>query len=175
MSTLTDLDRCARLYADARDNLSGIVTDLTAGIEALKRRAMPDLKRAVARAAEHHDALLSLIADAPELFVKPKTLTLHGIRLGYVKQKGSIAWDDADAVVAAIQKYLPEQAEALIRWTAKPLKEALNQLGVADLKRIGCRVIDTGEAVVIKPVDSEVDRLVDALLRDATATEEAAQ
>jgi hypothetical protein len=171
---LNDIDRRARLYADARNTLSGIVTELTAALESIKRQAMPDLKCAVARAAEHHDALQALIAEAPELFVKPKTLTLHGIRLGYQKGRGGIAWDDADAVVAAIQRCLPERAEALIRWTAKPLKEAINQLDVADLERIGCRVTDTGEQIVIRPVDGEVDKLVDALLKEATETEEAA-
>jgi hypothetical protein len=175
MTTLADIDRRARLYADARDHLTGIVTELTAAIESTKRQALPDLKRAVARAAEHHDELKAAIEAAPELFRKPKTLTLHGIRLGYAKGKGGIAWDDADAVVCAIQKYLPDQAEALIRWTAKPLKEAINQLDVADLKKIGCRVVDTGEQIVIKPVDSDVDKLVDALLKEATDTEEGAR
>jgi hypothetical protein len=171
---LADIERRARAYADARDHLAGVVSELTAGIDSLKRRAMPDLKRAVARAAEHHDAIEALIAEAPELFVKPKTLTLHGIRLGYQKGRGGIAWDDADAVVAAIQRYLPEQAEALIHRTEKPLKEALNQLDVATLKKIGCRVVDTGETIVIRPVDSEVDKLVDALLKEATETGEVA-
>ena len=171
MTTLTDIDRRARLYADARAHLSGIVSELTAAIEAVKRERMPDLKRAVARATEHHDDLFALIGAAPELFVKPRTLTLHGVRLGYVKGKGGIAWDDADAVVAAIQRYFPDQADALIRWSAKPLKEALNQLDVAALKKIGCRVVDTGDLIVIRPVDGEVDKLVDALLREATETE----
>ena len=171
---LTDIDRRARAYADARESLTALVTELTGAIESMKRQALPDIKRAVARAAGHHDALKGLIEAAPELFVKPRTVTLHGIRVGYVKGKGGIAWDDADAVVAAIQRHLPEQAEALIRWTAKPLKEAINQLDVSELKKIGCRVVDTGDQIVIKPVDSEVDKLVDALLKDATETEKVA-
>ena len=82
MTPLSDIDRRARLYADARDDLSGIVTALNEAIESLKRQALPDLKRAVARAAEHHDALKGLIETAPELFVKPRTVTLHGVRVG---------------------------------------------------------------------------------------------
>ena len=173
MTTLAEIDRRARLYADARDHLAGIVTELTAAIEAIKRQAMPDLKRAVARAAEHHDELRATIESSPELFQKPRTLTLHGIRVGYAKGKGKIEWDDPDAVVAAIQRRLPDQADALIRWTAKPLREAINQLGIADLKMIGCRVTDTGDEIVIRPVDGEVDKLVDALLKDAVETEAA--
>jgi hypothetical protein len=168
MTTLTDIETQAKRYADARDKVAGIVTALNDGIEALKRAEMPRLKKAIAAAAEHHDALKTLIEAAPELFQKPKTVIFHGLRLGLMKGKGGIAWDDADAVIAAIQKHLPEQAEALIRWTGKPLKEAINQLDVATLKKIGCRVVDTGEQVVIKPVDSAVDKMVDALMKDAT-------
>lgn len=174
MTTLNDIERRAKLYADAREALAGVVSRLNVGMESLKRQALPEIKRAVARASEHHDALKDLIKSAPELFAKPRTVTLHGVRVGYAKGKGGIAWDDPDAVVAAIQKRLPEQAEALIRWTAKPLKEAINQLDVADLKRIGCRVVGTDDQIVIKPVDSEVDKLVDALLKDATENEEVA-
>lgn len=168
-TTLADIERRARTYADARDRVCAIVTALDEAIGALKRTELPRLRRAIAAAAEQHDALKALIETAPELFTKPRTVVLHGLRLGWVKGRGGIEWDDADAVVAAIQRHLPDQAEALIRWTAKPLKEAINQLGVADLKRIGCRVVDTGEQVVIKPVDSAVDKMVDALLKDATA------
>lgn len=168
MTSLTDIETRAKKYAEARERIAAIVTDLNAGIEALARNELPRIKKAIGAAAEHHDALKSLIESAPELFQKPKTVTFHGLRLGYMKGKGGIVWDDGAAVVAAIQKYLPDQAEALIRWTGKPLKEAINQLDVATLKKIGCRVVDTGESVFIKAVDSAVDKMVDALLRDAT-------
>ena len=172
MPTLNEIEARAKRYAEAREVLAVIVGELHASIEKLKRSSMSDIKRAVARVAEQHDKLKEMIGEAPTLFAKPRTLTLHGIRCGYAKGKGGITYDDADAVVAAIQKHLPEQEEALIRWTGKPLKEALNQLDVSDLKRIGCRVVGTGDQIVIKPVDSEVDKLLDALIKDAVATEE---
>ncbi len=168
MTSLADIESRAKKYAEARERVAAIVTDLNAGIEALKRSEMPRLKKAIASAAEHHDALKALIEEAPELFQKPRTVVFHGVKIGYQKGRGGIEWDDADAVVLAIQKHLPDQAEALIRWTGKPLKEAINQLDVAALKKIGCRVVDTGEQVFIKAVDSAVDKMVDALLKDAT-------
>lgn len=170
--TLDQIELHAKHYADRRAAVIEIVTALNTAMDALKNTELPKLRRAVARAAEKHDELKAMIEAAPELFAKPKTQTLHGIRLGWMKGKGNIEWDDADAVVAAIQKLLPDQAEALIRWTGKPLKEAINQLDVGTLKKIGCRVVDTGEVVFIKPVDSAVDKMVDALLK--AATEEAA-
>ncbi len=168
MTTIAEIEIRARKYSEAREAVKAIVAALNEAIDAIKRSELPKLRRAVRLATEHHDNLKALAESAHELFVKPKTLTFHGVRVGYMKGKGGIVFDDADAVVAAIQKQLPDQAEALIRWIGKPLKEALNQLDVATLKKIGCRVEDTGDVLVIKPVDSAVDKMVDALLRDAT-------
>ena len=172
--TMDAIERQTKRYAEARSQLVELVAGLEADMSALKHAQLPAIRRAVHKAAEHHDALRALIDEAPGLFVKPKTVVLHGIKVGWQKGRGGIVWDDADAVVAAIQKHLPEQAEALIRWTAKPLKEALNQLDVATLKKLGCRIVDTGDEVLIKPVDGAVDKLVAALMADATRTEEAA-
>lgn len=166
--TLDQIELHAKHYADRRAAVIEIVAALNSAMDALKADALPRLRRAVARAAEKHDELKALVEAAPKLFQKPKTQTFHGIRLGWMKGKGGIEWDDADAVVAAIQKHFPDQAEQLIRWTGKPLKEAINQLDVASLKKIGCRVVDTGEVVFIRPVDSAVDRMVQALLDAAT-------
>ena len=75
-------------------------------------------------------------------------------------------------MVARIKKHLPEQADVLIRTKEAPVKEALAQLTAAELKKIGVTIEDAGDTVVIKPVDSEVDKLVDALLKGAASDEE---
>ncbi len=114
------------------------------------------------------DALRTLIGKAPELFVKPKSMTINGIKLGYQKGKGKIEWEDPDQVVRLIKKHFPEQADVLITTTEKPIKDALNGLTAAELKKLGISVVEGGEAIFIKPTDSAVDKLVDALLKEAT-------
>lgn len=168
MTTLNEIEARAKLYAEARERLAGIVADLNAGIEALKRQTMPELKRAIARAATHHDQLRTLIDTAPELFARPRSMVFHGIKLGYQKGKGKIEWDDAEQVVRLIKKHFPEQADVLIVTSEKPAKDALNNLTVAELKKLGISVIEGGDAIFIKPTDSAVDKMVDALLKDAT-------
>lgn len=168
MTSLVDIETRAKKYAEAREDLAGIVAALNDGIKALKRDHMKRLKKAVADAAERHDALKALIEDAPELFVKPRTVVFHGIKLGYQKGKGKIEWDDADQVVRLIKKHFPEQADVLVATTERPAKDALAQLTAAELKKLGISVTDGGDAVFIKPADSAVDKMVDALLRDAT-------
>ena len=168
MTSLVDIETRAKKYAEAREHLAGIVAALNEGIEALKRDHMTRLKKAVADAAERHDALKALIEDAPELFVKPRTVVFHGIKLGYQKGKGKIEWEDPDQVVRLIKKHFPEQADVLITTVEKPVKDALNGLTAAELKKLGISVVEGGEAIFIKPTDSAVDKLVDALLEEAT-------
>jgi hypothetical protein len=77
-------------------------------------------------------------------------------------------------VVTLIEKSFPKaQADLLIKTTKKPIKKALEDLDVGALKRIGCRVVETGDEIVIKPADSEVDKIVTALLADAIDEQEA--
>jgi hypothetical protein len=49
---------------------------------------------------------------------------------------------------------------------------ALRALSTAELQRIGCTVSGTGDQIVAAPVDSEVDKLVDALLKGAAEDEQ---
>lgn len=171
MATLIDIEPAAKAYADARAKVAEIVTQLNDGIDALKRNHMPALKRAIARAAEKHEQLKTLIDANPALFVKPRTVIYHGVKVGFKKGAGGISFDDADQVVRLIKKHFPEQADVLVITTEKPSKEALGQLTVAELKKIGCNSVEAGDQVVIKPTDSDTDKLVNALIKGATEAE----
>ncbi len=70
-------------------------------------------------------------------------------------------------MVARIKKHLPEQADVLIKLKETPVKDALAQLSAAELKKLGVTVSEAGDQVVVKPVDSEVDKMVDALMKEA--------
>lgn len=172
MTTLQDIEARAKQYADARGRLADQVGDLNGAIAALKRQHLPMIKRTLARVAEHQAELKALIDGAPSLFTKPRTRVLHGVKLGFAKGKGAIQFDDGEKVCALILKHLPDQADVLFTVRRKPVVAAIAQLAAADIKRIGCRVIDSGDQVVIKPVDSDVDKLVDALLDKVTEAED---
>lgn len=167
MPLMTEIETRAKYYATAREKLAALVSDLNASLEALKREAMPELKRAISRAMENHDSLQAVIEASPELFVKPKSVVFHGIKLGYQKGRGGIVFDDPQRVADLIRRHMPELADTLIKVTETPVKNALTQLTASELKKIGCSIIDTGEEVLIKPVDSTVDRMVSAFLDSA--------
>lgn len=166
MTTLTDIEAKTKAYAIAHEKLVAAVADLNTQLEQAKRKALPDIKHCVARALERRSELRAALADAPEIFEKPRTHIFHGVKVGYGKGKGKVEFDDADKVCALIRKHLPDQAEVLILTEEKPNKEAIAALDASDVKRIACQVTGTGDAVVIKPTDSDVDKIVKALLKE---------
>ena len=178
MATLNEIERLTKEFADARSRLAGTVQDLEDKIESLKRQYLPGIKVQVAIAAEAKLALKNAIEESKGLFEKPRTIIMHGIKIGFKKGRGKIEWDkDATArIVALIEKHFPDMAEVLIKTVKKPQKKALGGLSVADLKKLGLTVDDTGDAVVIEPTDSNIEKLVDKLLKekDEEGEEEAA-
>lgn len=158
----------AEAYARDREELASITTALQAVIDEARRRAMPEIREAVRNAAESRDRLRAMIEAAPELFHKPRTRVIAGVKLGYQKQKGKVEFDDEGKVIERIHAQLPkDQAELLIRKRESVHKPAVYDLTAGDLKRLGIRITDDCDEVVIKPTDSEVDKLVAALLDEA--------
>ncbi|HSH71574.1 MAG TPA: host-nuclease inhibitor Gam family protein [Methylophilaceae bacterium] len=169
MKTLVAIESKTKEFADARAKLAVIVTALNDSMEALKRQYMADLKRAVAATAKRQDELKGLLEASPELFAKPRSVIFHGIKVGYAKGKGKIEFTDPEQVVKLIKKnYKKDEWETMINVTETPIKKAIEQLSVSDLKKIGCLVTDAQDEVVIKATDTEVDKLVTALLKGAT-------
>lgn len=161
-------------YRRHYDVLAERVQDLEAEVEKLKRRRLPGIKSAVHAAAQARDELSAHIEAHPHLFERPRTVVIAGIRVGLMKGKGKIEFDDKARVLRLIRKHLPDQVDSLVRVTEAPVKKALGNLSTAELKRIGCTVEETDDQIVIKPVDGNVDKLVSALLKEAEGMEVAA-
>jgi len=162
--TPAELDVLAYKYSTDRMELSKRVATFQDQIAAINRRFLPGIKAAASRATDSQALLRDAIEGSPDLFVKPRTMTLHGIKVGYQKGKGKIEFDDPERVVELIEKLLPDLVSALIETKRVPVKDALKNLSVKDLRRIGCTVEETGDQIVIKAADSEVDKLVARIL-----------
>lgn len=162
--SMNEIELKAKAFNEARTLLAERVQNLRDEQEAIKRRLLTGIKNALAKFRESHAHLLELVETHPELFEKPKTRTLHNVRVGWVKQRGKLEIEDAGRVVELIEKLLPDQAAALIRTKKDPDKKALGELPVRDLKRLGVSVTEDTEAPFVKPADDGIDKLLDALL-----------
>lgn len=167
--TIQEIDLSTKQYADARAALAAQVQELNDAVEQLRRKRMPDIKAAVARASERACALRNKLESAPELFTKPlpRTHVLHGIKVGYTLAKERLEWQDDEALIAAIREHLSRMSSALIKTTEAPVKKALEGLTACQLDTLGIAVIPGSDEIVIKPTDSQTDKIVAALLKDA--------
>lgn len=170
MTQLKDIEGLARAYADAYAELGDDVAVLENSIREIRRKMLPRIKRAADKAAQAKQSLTAAVESAPALFVKPRTRLLHGIKVGFAKQKGTVELGDEAAVIRRIRKLLPEdQAELLIRTQESVHKQAVYDLSVEDLKRLGISITNDSDRVVVKVADSDIEKLVDALLKDEEA------
>lgn len=169
MTQLTEIEEKAKTYSKARTRLAQLIIMVNETINQVKRKHIPDIKKLVNDAVAAHAELAALLEKYPALFVKPRTVIFHGVKVGYAKQKGRIEIADEEKTILLIRKHLADQADLLIATKETVSKDALGNVSVADLKRIGCNVVADTDAVVIKPTDSEVDKVVAALLKEAEA------
>jgi arsenate reductase-like glutaredoxin family protein len=168
MATMQEIERLTADYAAAYEALAAAVMEHEEAKRELARRALPRIRKLVIAEKERRAALGAAIEASPELFTRPRTVTLHGVRVGYMKAKGRIVWDDEAAVIARIRKLLPEaQAELLIRVKESVHKPAVYDLTAGDLKRLGIQIEGDGDEVLIRSAAGEVDKLIEALLKEA--------
>jgi uncharacterized small protein (DUF1192 family) len=172
-ATLDDVERLTKVFAGARTELAERVTALRDEIEAAKRRRIQGLKNSIERCTAAHAELHALIQANPALFKDPKTRVLHNIRVGWFKQPGKLKIGNKKALIAALRKMFGEQAGAYIKTTEKPIHKALSNLPVKDLAKLGVALTDDVDAVMIKPADDAIDKLVDALTGDIELESEA--
>ena len=172
MENMETIEKLAKDHADARGVLSGRVLNLKAEMDSAGRRLLPGIKSAVAKAKETQADLEAAVAASPDLFKKPKTRIFHGIKCGFKKGGGKVGWANKDAVVKLIRTHFKARFDELVKTAYDPIKGALKKLKVAELERIGCTISGTGDTVLADPVDSDVDKLVAALLKEAPEDEE---
>lgn len=176
MSALLDIEIATRFYAEKLTVLEERVQHLNDEQTAILRRLLPGIKSAVAACTAAKEELKTLIDNNRDAFDSPRTRQFHGIKVGLAKGKGAAEIESEEKVIELIEKKLePERAELLIETEKKLLKKNLRNLDDAELKKIGVSFADAGDYIVIKPVDSEVEKAVKALLKDGAEEAEAAR
>jgi hypothetical protein len=167
--TLEQIAKATRHFADTRRELAALVDATNRRMRLIYEDNLAHIRKLLERANNSRTALEALITAAPELFVRPRTIVVHGVKIGLRKGKGGIEWGDEEQVLRFIKKLFPAQAAVLIRTTEQPVKNALAELPAADLKRLGVTVEETGDVPVIQFADTAADKLIKAFFKSADA------
>ena len=161
------IDRLAREHADARAALEEVRETIVEEVRAIKRRHHPRLKGLAAQVIATRDVLESAIDASRELFASKgkKTQVLHALKLGLRKEADS--WDyNKAAVIGLIKEFLPDKAALLIDVVETPVALAIRQLEPAELALIGVVMTPGEDVVTIKPVDTGVDKWIEAIVKE---------
>lgn len=164
---MEEIQKAAKDFAAERETLTEIVNTLNHRIEALRLESMRLIRNAVGRCADTRAALSNLIDANRALFDRPRTQVFHGIKCGLRKGTGSVNWEDDAALVTMIREHLPRQFKLLVKVTEKPIAGELKKLDPEQLRCIGAEREDAGDYILIEAADSEVDKIVKALLKGA--------
>ena len=121
--------------------------DLAAGlnrqISIARESGVPDVRRAARRLASVRSELTSALESSRDLFKKPRTRTIEGVKVGFRTGKATYRWDNDKALIARIRELLaPELAAVLIRSTEKPVATAIAGLTASDLEAIGIECVE---------------------------------
>ena len=166
MATLGEIETLTKEYAKASGSLADTVQKLEDAVEALKRQYIPAIERQVGIAAERKAALRTAIEDSRDLFKRPKTLIVHGWKVGYEKSKEEVTIEDEDLTVKLLKEKYPDEMHMYIRTKETVKRRAVKDLSELELKLIGVRVKQSEDVVVIKSTASEIRKYIDKLLKE---------
>lgn len=171
-ATLEQIRDAAQVLANRRNDTLGCSALLNAEIKSaiapvLDRYKLTLDQRAAAEAQAMH-ILDDLLASNPQLFQKPRSLTVDGVRCGYKKEPDGLDWSDESDVIARIKAMRPELSPLLIRTQESLVIDALGGCSSEDLRVLGIRAIAGADRRFITLGDNDIEKLAKAILTDAS-------
>ena len=174
-----DIQHRAELLSQARETLAELLRVMTVELDTVRQGSIADIRRAAREVAARHNKLKELIAHNPALFERPRTHVVAGLKYGLQKARGRMSWPSDTQLCERIHKLADagelsdDQREMLIARTEKPVAKALEKLDGKLLKRLGVTVAADTDEVLIKSVDREIEKAVNAVIKDVTKDENA--
>lgn len=168
--TALTTDQAAVTYAGAVEARRQLAGALRQAALALAVEHGPALRAAVAAEADAHAALLAQVETRPDLYAgKRRSRTVAGVKFGWALGKPAIAMADEADTIRRIEATVPEeQAALLINVTKKVAKAAVLDLTAGDLRRLRIVQVPGEDAPFARPVADDTDKLVAALLAEAS-------
>jgi hypothetical protein len=173
MTTLDNLSKKAALLSDSRDELRVELLLLDGEMQAVKNAHIKRLQQ-LTRAVIKHEAELSADIEAnTQLFVKPRSQIIDGIKFGLQKQKGSLTWDNTDTVLNRMDDLFNKGDidravyDVCVETKYSLVVAGLEKLEGKLLKKLGITISADTDKVLIKSVDSDVEKMLNAVIKDA--------
>lgn len=172
-TTITEIRASAQRLADAHLELvsraKAAETAISAALKPIYTQHRAGLDAAAEEEAAARAELQNLVDGAPQLFARPRSITVDGVKCGYRKGEDMLDWDDEEAVIRRLRALaLVDANPVLIRTVESINVAALAELDGNELRRAGVRRIPGVDQSYISFIDSDVEKMAKAFLADAT-------
>ena len=160
-------ERLAAAHVATTARASLLQDEIKTAVMPIYVRHRSGLDAAAEEEALARDELQRLLDAAPQLFKKPRSILVNGVRAGYRKEEDSLYFADEKGVIARIRALLPDQADLLIRTEESLVLDALPQLDAKDRGAVGISLITGADRSFVTIGDSDVEKLAKTLIADA--------
>jgi hypothetical protein len=173
MTELEKLQSAALQLSHHTDALRQELVLLESEVSAAQAAHMLTIRSLTRSVIKRQAELAEGIKAHPELFDKPRTLIVAGIKFGLRKQPGKMCWADDAKLLKRVDELFAKgdistaQYEGVVEVRFVLVAKGLEKLDASTLKRLGVTVEADSDAVEIKSVDSEVEKMVKAVIKDA--------
>jgi hypothetical protein len=173
MTELEKLQSAALKLSHHTDVLRQELVLLEAEVSAAQDAHMLTIRSLTRGVIKRQAELAEGIKAHPELFDKPRTLIVDGIKFGLRKQPGRMSWADDEQLLNRLDDLFakgevsPAQYDNVVETKYNIVSKGLEKLDAKTLKRLGVTVEADSDAVEIKSVDSDVEKMVKAVIKDA--------
>ncbi len=163
---LKDIDKLAEKHSKNQQELVTLVKNIEEQMDLVKKKHLKQLRTKVDQLNISNELLFIAVDENRSLFEKPKTHSLHGIKVGLQKGRGVMDWDDTGKLIKLIKKKYDDHYGVLIDLKETPNKTGLEKLPADELKALGITISNSGDRVLIKDAKKDIGRVVVALLDD---------
>ncbi len=164
---LKDLETAAKEFSIKSRVLRNIKESLDAEIDEVKSKYIEELKKASSEAGESYQMLLTLVNDSEPLFLDKKSMSINGVKFGYQKKKGKIEIANEQATILKIQELFKDKADLYLTKKINISKKALDSLTANELKKIGVNIIQDSSEAFVKLTDDEVQKMIEAMIKES--------
>lgn len=176
MATLESIVNQTATYAATRRAALDLAGTMQAEIEAVQTKYDKQIKRAVTKMTEEHEALSSTIEASPQHFETSKSMTIDGIKIGYQIGKEKLKVADVDAAVGKLNLFLviannnedqvlANKLEAAVKQKYTLIDAALKKLDTSILTSAGITLVPATNDVLIKPQDDDSTKAIDNIIK----------
>lgn len=169
--TLDQIRAAAQQLANCRNDTQACSALLNAEIKSVIAPVLEKYRVTIDTYAAAEAAALKTLDDllmaAPNLFVRPRSLEVDGVKSGYKKEPDTLDWDSDAEVIARIKALRADLAPVLIRTSESLVIDALAQCDADLLRLLGIRTITGADRRYIVINDNDAEKLAKIVIKDA--------